>query len=265
MTEKIRAGIVQFDVKPGREDTNVAAVEKAVGRLADQGVELVLLPEMWSCGFDYKNLARHALRAPCILCGLGDLAAEKKLCIAGSIPHKTEKGVENTLFFIDKKGHVVSSYPKIHLFTPGGEHEHFTSGGKWVTCDTDFGKIGFMVCYDLRFPELCRTLVLEGSRIVMIAAQWPLSRQAHWETLVKARAIENQVFIMAANRCGKDERQEYAGHSMIISPWGAALAGAEYEETELIAEIDLGEVEKVRSAIPCFTDRRPDVYSNSQS
>lgn len=257
---RVRAGVVQFDVVFGDVDANLEKAVEGVRRLAGEGADVVLLPEMWSSGFDYGRMDGHARRTHAILDHLGKIAAECRVAVAGSLPEVSENGVTNTLTLIDRHGRMVQKYSKIHLFSPGGEHDHFTGGRKAVVCDTDFGRVGFMICYDLRFPELCRKLVLSGATIILIAAQWPLSRQAHWETLVRARAIENQVFVIAANRCGKDERQPYAGHSMIVSPWGECLAKGGLDEADLLAELDSCEVARVRSAITCFNDRRPEVY-----
>jgi predicted amidohydrolase len=258
----VKAGVVQFDVKLGNVEANLAKVGQAVRALAAAGANVVLLPEMWSCGFDYDRMGQHAVQTPYILCDMGSLARECHVAIAGSLPQADGQGVKNTLYLVDEKGDIQSDYAKIHLFSPGGEHDHFAAGDRPMVCDTEFGRSGFMICYDLRFPELCRALALDGAMVVMISAQWPLSRLAHWETLVKARAIENQVFVLAANRCGKDEQKEYAGHSMIVSPWGECLAQGEFSETNLFAEFALSDVTKVREAIPCFADRRPGVYGN---
>ncbi len=256
----VKAAVLQFDVTLGHIPANMEKVEQGVRRLAEAGADLVVLPEMWSCGFDYERLEGHAAESPAVLERLGKLASLCGVNVAGSLPRETEKGIANSLVLLDRNGQVTESYDKIHLFSPGDEHRHFAGGGRAGLCDTDLGRIGLMICYDLRFPELCRTLALAGAEIIVIAAQWPLARKVHWETLIRARAIENQVFVIAANRCGSDPKLNYAGHSAIVGPWGETLAQAGSDETDLLADLDLSDVEQVRTAIPCYADRRPGVY-----
>ena len=256
----VKAALLQFDVTLGNIPANMDKVEQWVRRLAEAGADLVVLPEMWSCGFDYDRLEDCAAETPAILDRLGKLASLCRVNVAGSLPRVTEKGIVNSLVLTDRDGRVTESYDKIHLFSPGDEHRHFAGGERAVVCDTDVGRIGLMICYDLRFPELCRALALAGAEIIVIAAQWPLARKAHWETLIRARAIENQVFVIAANRCGSDPKLDYAGHSAIVGPWGETLALAGSDETDLLADLDLSDVEQVRTAIPCYADRRPGVY-----
>ncbi len=256
----MKAGIVQFDVESGNVRGNVGKAVMGIRRLAERGASAVLLPEMWTCGFDYSRMADHAALTPEILKDLAALARECRVTVAGSLPVLDGRAVKNTLVCIGDNGTVLCDYAKIHLFSPGGEHEHFMAGADPAVCDMVLGKTGFMICYDLRFPELCRNLALSGAKIIMVVAQWPLARAAHWETLLKARAIENQVYVLAANRCGEDGKQAYAGRSMIVTPWGEILAEGGSDETDLLADIDPAEVDRVRSAIPCFTDRRPTVY-----
>lgn len=257
---KLKAAVLQFDVTLGNIPANMDKVEQGVRRLAEAGADLVVLPEMWSCGFDYERLEGHAAETPAVLERLGTLASLFCVNVAGSLPRETEKGIANSLVLLDRNGRVTESYDKIHLFSPGDEHRHFAGGERAVVCDTDLGQIGLMTCYDLRFPELCRTLALAGAEIIVIAAQWPLARKAHWETLIRARAIENQVFVIAANRCGSDPKLDYAGHSAIVGPWGETLALAGDGEADLLADLDLADLEQVRTAIPCYADRRPGVY-----
>ena len=257
----VKAGIIQFDVRPGQVEANVAKASAGVRELAHAGATLVLLPEMWSCGFDYDHMPDHAAKTPGVIETLGELARTCGLFIGGSLPRLAEGSVQNTLFLMDPQGKIIADYAKIHLFSPGDEHHHFKAGDRPTVCDTALGRTGCLICYDLRFPELCRTLALDGAETILVSAQWPLSRLNHWKTLLRARAIENQVFILASNSCGADSRQDYAGHSMILTPWGDCLVCAGREEVSLTASLDLSQVAKVRAAIPCFADRRPLVYT----
>ncbi|MGH7792749.1 MAG: nitrilase-related carbon-nitrogen hydrolase, partial [Thermodesulfobacteriota bacterium] len=146
------------------------------------------------------------------------------------------------------------------LFSMAGENTYFKSGGERLVVDTPLGKLGVIICYDLRFPELARGLALNGAEMLVVPAQWPKARLNHWRTLAIARAIENQSFVIACNRTGRDTKEEYPGHSLIIDPWGDVLAEGEEEEGFIIAEIDLERVNVVRRTMRCFDDRRPEVY-----
>ena len=129
-----------------------------------------------------------------------------------------------------------------------------------MTADTALGRMGLMICYDLRFPELARTLALSGARILIVPAQWPKARAMHWQTLLRARAIENQVFIIGANRTGSDEDLSFPGLSAIIDPWGQVLAEAKDKDGIILAELDMNRVTQAREQIPVMTDRRNDIY-----
>lgn len=253
------AGIIQFDVKKGGIKTNVAHVLKSLKRLAAKGANLVVLPEMWSSGFDYVNLSVHAEKTPEILEKLAGAALTYNMVIAGTLPEKTKNGIYNTTYVLDEKGAIAARYRKVHLFLPGGEGR-FAPGEKSVVVKTSLGLVGLLTCYDLRFPEQCRVLVLGGAKIILLSAQWPDVRIHHWDVLLKARAIENQAFVIAANRCGQDKATVFGGRSQIISPMGEVLAKANKRGGHLIAPIDLNQVRDFRKQIPCLKDRAPGAY-----
>src|SRR5919199_1017318 len=141
-----------------------------------------------------------------------------------------------------------------------GEHRFVTSGEEVVVCDAPWGRTGLAICYDLRFPELFRRLVDDGALLVLLPAEWPHPRLEHRKVLVRARAIENQCVMVAANAAGTQGRYHFCGHSAVIDPWGVALAEAGEEETVLTATIDLGEVTRVRERFPVLKDRRPELW-----
>lgn len=255
-----RAGIIQYDVKLGQVGENVRTVQTRLGTMADSGVHLVLLPEMWSCGFDNEHLSDHARKTPGILDVLSRFAQKKQMIIAGSLPENVDGKVANTFYVIDEAGRIAAQYRKIHLFSPGSEHLHFSAGKKMVVADLSVGRVGLITCYDLRFPELSRSLTLNGIAFLLVSAQWPKSRKDHWDVLLRARAIENQVFVIGANRCGKDPHLDYAGHSRIVSPWGELLAQGDESEGLLVADLHPDALDRARENIPCLDDRRPDVY-----
>jgi predicted amidohydrolase len=261
MTNKtITAGFVQFDVRLGDIRTNVKTVLRDLSVLADQGAHLAVLPEMWSCGFDNLNLVRHAERTPEVLAQICDQAIQYHMVIAGSLPERAGTKIFNTLYVTDADGSMSGAYRKVHLFSLTGEEKYFTGGQSNAVCQTAAGRLGLMICYDLRFPELCRALALKGAEIIIISAQWPQTRISRWDVLVRARAIENQVFVAAANRCGLENDTVFGGHSVIVDPEGNVLVEGGDQAWADSAEIDYDRMEAVRKVIPCFQERVPSAY-----
>ncbi len=255
-----KAGIIQIDVELRDISINLQNGYDGLKRLGAEGVELSLLPEMWSCGFDYKRLSVHAEKTPDILDNLSEIASRYKMIIAGSLPEKSGELIYNTMYIAGKTGDIIGTYRKAHLFTVTGEHEYFEPGSRCATCGSDIGVLGPVICYDIRFPEFSRALTLKGAQILIVSAQWPKRRIDHWRTLLSARAIENQVFVIGANRCGKDPGLYYGGYSCIIDPLGNVIAGLEENPGTATASIDLSEIDTFRSLIPCLKERKPYIY-----
>ncbi len=255
----VKSGIVQFDVCLGEIDHNLAVAKRLITSLARKGVQLVLLPEMWSTGFVNDSLEELSETTPEILEELMGLTKKRQLTIIGSLPEKRVDGIYNTAYVVDR-GAVCAEYRKVHLFTPTSEDKYFKSGRNAVVANTSLGRIGLMICYDLRFPELCRVLALKGAEIIAVVAQWPAVRVSHWDVLLKARAVENQVFVLGANRSGKDDELIYAGHSRVVSPYGEVLARAARRSATISATIDLSVLEQTRKQIPCLEQRVPEAY-----
>jgi predicted amidohydrolase len=256
----ITAGIIQFDVRLGEVKRNLTVVRKRVASLARQGVQLVVLPEMWSTGFANERLPELSETTPLILEDLAGLSKELHLTIIGSLPENSLDGIYNTAYVVDRDGSIAGVYRKVHLFSQTDEDRYFRPGHKAVVAKTSLGPIGLMICYDLRFPELCRCLALRGANMVVVMAQWPAERVAHWEALLKARAIENQLFILGVNRCGEDDGRVYGGHSRMISPYGEVVARAGNRPASPWANIDLSLVDRSRKQIPCLRERMPEAY-----
>lgn len=255
----IIAAAIQFNVKQGDVDANLAYVREALPRAAGQGANLAVLPEMWSSGFAYKNLNELALRTAGIVDELLTLSRELKLVIVGSMPEPNGDKVFNTVYVADN-GKLAGVYRKIHLFSLLGEDRAFSGGDSWLLADTSIGKIGVIICYDLRFPELSRRLAVEGAQIICVPAQWPKPRQEHWRTLLRARAIENQLFVIGCNACGTVGKLDFFGMSMIIDPKGEPLGEAGESEVEINAPLDMQAMADWRAQIPCFNDRKPGSY-----
>jgi len=255
----INAAALQFTVQQGDVDANLTYVRGALARAAGQGANLAVLPEMWSSGFDYRNLNALALRTSGIVDELLELSRRLKLVIVGSLPEPNGEKVFNTIYLVDN-GVLAGVYRKIHLFSLLGEDRAFSGGDHWLLADTSIGKIGVIICYDLRFPELSRRLAIEGAQVICVPAQWPKPRQEHWRALLRARAIENQLFVVSCNACGIIGKLDFFGMSMIINPKGEVLAEAGEEQGEISAGLELQEMLDWRAQIPCFNDRKPECY-----
>jgi omega-amidase len=171
--------------------------------------------------------------------------------------------IYNTLSVFDPRGRLVSRYRKVHLFNPPpvNEGDCITAGRELVLVDIGGFKCGLMICYDLRFPEMARSLALKGAEVILIASAWPFPRSEHWQILLRARAIENQCYVLAANRTGTDAGSTFCGSSSAIDPYGMALGVAAPDRSQLvIADIDRATLDWTRAKMPVFGDRRPDVY-----
>lgn len=245
------AACLQFDVKAGEIDRNIKTVEKGLERLNPLPGTLVVLPELWAGGFHYDSLAVQASRTGEVLKNLSGLAAKYTLLFAGSLPEKKfydgQSSYCNTLYFSDKNG-VIGSYRKQQLFSPMGENRYFSQGSNPHPVITDYGVLGGLVCFDLRFPDLARSQANEGVSLIAISAQWPAVRHHHWQTLVQARAIENQVYVVACNRYGETDGTDFGGHSMIVAPSGEILVEAsDNTEQQISAALDSATLSRARS------------------
>ncbi len=260
MDSRFKAGFVQFDVRKGQVEANLKTALRYLAQLASCNVRLAVLPEMFSCSFDNENLKEHSKHTDDILNELSSLAADSGMAVCGSLPRIKNGRIYNTQVFIDIDGKLKAEYHKIHLFRPTDEHMYYACGSEMVVVDSAVGRAGLMICYDLRFPELARSLCVEGAKIIVVSAQWPEKRKDHWQILIRARAVENQVFVICANRTGRDQELSFPGMSMIVDPTGNVLAAAGSEETTGCAVIDPGLTEQCRAMIPCMEDRRQDVY-----
>lgn len=260
MNRQINAAAVQFNISLGDISRNRDKAFAALQRIADTGCSLAVLPEMWSTGYEYRRLAELAQETPALLGELQETTARLGLVTVGSLPEAAAEGkLYNTAYVIDR-GEIRGSYRKLHLFSTMGEDRFLTAGDRTLVVPTSVGRLGVAICYDLRFPELFRKMALEGAEILCLPAEWPKPRQEHWRTLLRARAIENQQFVIAANCCGIQGKLDFFGMSLLISPWGEVLAEGGEKDTEITALFDFEQMVSFRSKIRCFEDRRPEVY-----
>jgi predicted amidohydrolase len=256
----------QMDVAVGQPERNAERVRTLAAQAHERGAQLLLLPELWSSGYDLERTAQYASpldQGPFALMSL--LAEKHSLHVYGSSLALLEPGRHgNTAVLVSPSGgSILGNYSKVHLFRLLDEHRHLCAGERPVVVETPWGRTGLAICYDLRFPELFRACALAGAVMVLLCAQWPKPRLMHWQTLLRARAIENQMFIIACNRVGQSGPSSFFGHSCVIDPWGEVLLELGEEETLATAEIDLERVAEVRRRIPVFADRHPEVYERS--
>lgn len=257
---KLTISCLQMDISFGDPQTNFQAAKRMIMDACKRKTDIIILPELWTTGYDLQNLEQHENFHETIEF-LQKTAEEHGIHIIGGSAAKTAEGcIYNSMPIINNKGQHVHTYSKLHLFKLMDEHLYLKSGKESGLFSLEGRKFAGVICYDIRFPEWIRRHVLEGAEAIFVTAEWPLKRLDHWRTLLIARAIENQCFVIACNRSGSDPNNEFAGHSMIIDPWGQMIAEAGQNEEILHAEIDLDQVQKVRETIPVFTDRKPDFY-----
>lgn len=259
---KLKIAILQMDIVYGHPETNYLKSEKMIEEASKNNPDVIVLPELWTTGYDLANLNQIADKnADKTINFLKCLAKKYDVSfVGGSVANQTDSGVENTLLVIDNNEQVIHKYSKLHLFKLMDEHLYLTSGQS-KGLFTLFGhQFAGLICYDIRFPEWVRAHTSRGAEALFVVAEWPMVRLAHWRALLIARAIENQCYVIGCNRCGDDPNNHFAGHSLIIDPLGEIVVEGTETESVLVAEIDLNNTEAVRSMIPVFTDRRPEFY-----
>ncbi|HFQ79934.1 MAG TPA: D-glycero-beta-D-manno-heptose 1-phosphate adenylyltransferase, partial [Desulfobacterales bacterium] len=206
---------------------------------------VVVLPELWATGFACDRVDEMAALTPGLLKEMRCLAADYNILLAGSFM-EAEEGLYNTLFVCGTAG-VCGRYRKQQLFEPTAEDNYFQPGNNPLPVDTPQGPLGALICYDLRFPELAAAQVRQGAGLLVAAAQWPASRLEHWRALLRARAIENQVFVAAANCSGSAGGIDFGGHSMVIAPDGTVLIEAGAGEEAAVVDLDAGRLRRLRA------------------
>jgi predicted amidohydrolase len=265
----VRVAAVQLN-STGEKARNLEAAERLVRAAAADGAELVALPEKWNllAGGEELLAGAEPLEGPSLGAARGWARELGIHLLAGSI---SERGLEkafNTSVLIGPDGEDLAVYRKIHMFDvdAGGvsyrESEHEQPGAEIVTGAVGELIAGLSVCYDLRFPELFRILVLRGARILTVPSAFTTATgRDHWEVLLRARAIENQAFVLAPNQVGgAPPHFDSFGHSVIVDPWGEVLALAPGEECFVAADLDLAAQDRVRESLPSLANRRPGAY-----
>lgn len=259
---KLTVSLAQMDVILGDPEANFARARQMTAEAARRGSDIVVLPELWSTGYDLERAGSYATRTDAgVFAQVAALARQHNVAVLGSCLSLLGEGrFGNTAVFFTAEGEALAQYTKIHLFRLMEEEQYLVAGDRLSLVETAWGKAGLTICYDLRFPELFRAYALAGARIVFVPSEWPHPRLAHWQTLLRARAVENQMVVVACNRVGSSKGTDFFGHSCIIDPWGETVIEGGESELLLTAEIDTDKVEQVRARIPVFADRRPQIY-----
>lgn len=258
----MKIGCIQLNVGFGKVEENFERAEQFIREAASKGAELVVLPEMWNTGYALEKLPELAdENGERTKAFLQKLASELGIhIVGGSVATKRDGKFYNTMYIVDKEGELVSEYSKVHLFRLMNEDKFLESGDQMNRFTLGDIEAGGVICYDIRFPEWLRAHALAGAKVLFVSAQWPTERIDHWKTLLQARAIENQCYIVAVNRISH-KVQNFNGQSMVIEPWGEIVwTGAEDEELAIV-DVDFSKVDEVRGRIPVYDDRRPGLYA----
>jgi omega-amidase len=259
---KLRIACLQMDIAFGDPDKNYQVAERLIDKAAKEKPDIIVLPELWTTGYDLTRLEEIADKDASQTIEFLKSAAKKYKVdfVGGSVANQGETGVQNTLLIITKEGQLVHQYSKLHLFKLMDEHLYLKEGVKKGLFELNNRQFAGVICYDIRFPEWIRAHMAKGAEALFVVSEWPAPRLSHWRSLLIARAIENQCFVIACNRSGNDPKNQFAGHSMIIDPWGEIISEAGEGEEIVTAEIDLEIVKEIRKQIPVFEDRRPEFY-----
>jgi predicted amidohydrolase len=226
------------------EGDKAATIDKAIENIHRcEGADLIILPEIWNIGF--MSFDRYIPEA--------EIGAYLH---SGSFVEEKNGKYYNSSYLISPEGKILANYLKIHLFGYNSrETQLLTPGDGIVVADTPLGKIGLATCYDLRFPELFRKMVAQGTEIFLVCSAWPYPRLEHWLMLNRVRALENQCFLVSSNSVGLNQSIQFVGHSMISDPWGTILAGAGDNEIIIKAKVDLDNLKAARDQFPALSDR----------
>jgi len=263
--KKITVSIVQLSAGPDIT-CNLKRIDELLSSVAD--VDLIALPEVFAVRGDREDHRKNAEEIPGQICEHLARAATRRSCwiLAGSIVEKSGRHFYNTSALLDREGRIAATYRKIHLFEAHledgktiRESDTYQAGSEPVLANIEGWKCGMTVCYDLRFPELFRWYADRGAHLFFIPSNFTQrTGKDHWEVLVRARAIENQCFVIAPDQCGINSRTGIRshGHSMTVDPWGNVLCQAEDQESVLTAKLDPDEMARTRTRIPVIRHRR---------
>jgi len=261
MQERFKIAGIQMVCEVGAISANTQKALNLIHEAAQAGARIVCLPETFATGYE---LGRIQEKAPPLVsevtAALQAAACRESVYVIAGLPYRSDQGMYNAAFMFSPTSPEVQVYRKMHLFSMSVlcEKNYFARGPMEIkTHPTAYGNLGLMICYDLRFPELARRLVLAGADLLIAISAWPLKRLKQFQILAASRAIENQCFLFAINRTGTDAGCEFGGHTTLFDPLGQPVAGSlqSLEEGIALVEVDLAMLCSARQTLPCFQDR----------
>jgi len=262
---KVNIGLVQLEIRDGDIETNINKGINYITKLAEIGSDLIIAPELWPTGYDRESILKFSSnirKYEELIDTLKTISNKFKSVIVAPMPVKEYNGIYNAAVVIYKDD-IIAIYKKMHLFRLFHEDEIFIKGDDIALVHVKGFNLGLAICYDLRFPELFRILSAKEAHIIAIPASWGAPRVKQWRTLLRARAMENQVYVVGVNRVGYSEvvREDFSGNSCVIDPLGDEVVCLGRHEEAVNITIDLDYIKKARSYIPLWSDRRVDLYS----
>lgn len=254
---KIKVALAQMNIVWEDFQANYEKIEKFTLEASNKNCDIVLFPEMSFSGFT-MNIDSLPIDEENVLNCIKKIAIRYKINVAIGYAINN-KGASNKYVVVDYKGNVLINYTKIHPFTYGEETKYYKSGEQICYCNIKEFVLSTFICYDLRFPEIFQIASLKAN-IIIVAANWPEERSNHWLSLLKARAIENQCYIIGVNRVGNDKTLNYIGQSIVINPNGEIISSIEKDEKLITASLDIAEIKNVKSKFDIKRDRREKLY-----
>lgn len=254
--------MIQMKIKEGDTEYNFSRARTLLEKAAQNRPDVIMLPETWNTGFfpkdDIDDTAdENAVKTKALL---SRISREYKVnIVGGSVTEKKDGKFFNTCYVFDDKGNNIASYSKAHLFSPMEENRYYSAGDGICLFTVNGIKAAVMICYDLRFPEFARKAALSGAEVIFVPAQWPKERISQMKILLRARAVENQMFALLCNSCGEAYNTLYGGSSLVCDPLGNTDSAGDGEEI-LFVSCDTDVIKDIRKSINVFSDRREDIY-----
>lgn len=257
----MKVALAQLDIAWENKEENKKRCDDMIKQAKEQYVELIVFPEMTLTGFSMDtNKLGETFENSATITFFQQKAKQYHIAIVFGLIIKMGEKSENHCIMVNENGEIITDYAKIHPFSYGAESKYYSGGNDVVFGNIKEIPISTLICYDLRFPEIFQACS-EKSHIITVIANWPMQRRCHWVSLLKARAIENQCYILGVNRCGSGDGLDYSGDSMIIDPYGEVVAWAKQScQTLVVADIDDTIVSKYREEFPLKKDRKPSLY-----
>ena len=268
---KIKIALCQMNVVDNKEE-NLKNAGLIIEDSVDENANFIVLPEMFNCPYSNDKFIEYCEeeKTSPTLNFISDIAKKHEVYIlAGSIPEKENDELFNTSYLFDRTGNVIAKHRKMHLFDIDvkdkitfKESDVLTAGNNFTIADTEFGKIGIGICYDVRFPELARIMVEKGALVLFYPGAFNMTTgPAHWELLFRSRALDNQVYCVGVAPALNETASYHSfGHSIVTNPWGEIMAEADEKESLIICEIDLDEIKRIREELPLLKNKREDLY-----